>query len=335
MRIFSIGFFCLPIVVCAQFSGVDDFNDDAIDLVRWLPFDASGSASLEERNQRLEFESSGAGIEWQYQAWSNVSYDEDFEVTFRVANTTVPAADDEFAGIGIEIYPSDSAITRLNVRLGSYFFEGFGASRDILSSFLSESESGTLSTPAFPVQPVFSFPKAAALRVAFDSNNKVFSVYYDANPTDGVQWTELSTFGVDGDTDGVNNLNFNLSEGGAFSVLVYARSDNYDAEFGELVLDDFQAVQGDLSSPTATVVEAAAVNFSTQLGESYTVMRSTDLSADPAFAAVTLVGENGTYRIAAESEQGVVTVTGTGSVIQILDPNLSTYEKAFYKIVVQ
>jgi hypothetical protein len=314
---------------------VDNFNDDSTDLVSWLPFDPLGSGTLEERNQRLEYDSSGIGTEWQYQAWANASYDEDFEVTFRVANTTLPEAGNEFAGIGIEIYPGDSAITRLNVRLGTYFFEGFGPSRDILTSFLTETETGTLSIPSFPVQPALTFPKAAALRVAFDSTNKVFTVYYDANPTDGVQWTSLTTFGIDGDTDGANNLDFNLSEGGELSVLVYARSDNYNADFGDLVLDDFQAVQGDAALPTATVAQVAGVTFATHLGETYSVMRSTDLAADPAFTAVTLVGGDGTYRIAGESEIGITSLTGTGQFIQILDPNLATDEKAFYKIVSQ
>jgi hypothetical protein len=333
-----ITFHCIllvPFLCSGQFAGEDDFDDNSFNGEQWFALEALGSGSLVERNQSIEFDSSGSDTEWQYFAWSDASYDEDFELVFRVANTTMPQASGEFAGIGLEIYPNTSMTTRLNIRLGAYHVTDFGPSRDVLANFFSVTDSVASSLPTFPEQPAATFPKAAAIRVAFDNTSKVFTVYYDANPTDGVQWTQLSTFGVDSDADGANNFDFGLTAGGLFNVFVYARTDNLDAEFGDLVLDDFQAIQGSPVAPTPSLANAAAVNLSTQLGESYSLLRSTDLAADPAFVAVNLIGGGELYRIASESEQGVSTVSGTGNVIQILDPNLSTHEKAFYKIVVQ
>jgi len=323
----------VPVLASAQFAGVDDFDDNAVDPLRWTPLDPFGGGALVEADQNLQFDSSdsGSGLQGQYFAWTDANYDEDFEVVFRAANTTMPSAAGEFGGIGIEIYPAGSLTTRLNVRLGSYFVTSFGPLRNVLANFFNENTS----VPAFPVQPLTIFPKAAAIRVAFDSVNKVFTVYYDANPTDGVQWTQLSTFGVSAAANGDHNLDFGMSGGNQFDVFVYARTDNLDADFGDLLLDDFQAIQGNLVAPTATLAAAVAVNFSTQLGKSYSILRSTDLNADPAFVAVNLVAGNGTYRIVTAPELGQSTVTGTGNSIQILDPQITTDEKAFYKIVVQ
>lgn len=319
-----------PLIASAQFGGVDDFADNSVDMLRWTVLAPFGGGLLEESQEALRFNASGSGSQFQYYAWTDASYDQDFELYFRVANTTMPESITEFGGIGVEIYPAGSIMTRLNVRLGSYFVNNFGPSRDVLANLYN----GSASIPTIPVQPATVFPKAAAIRVAFDSAAKVFTVYYDANPTDGVQWTQLSTFGVDGDSDGAINFDFGMSGGSQFDVFAYARTDNLTAEAGDLILDDFQAVQGNPAAPTAAITGVAAIVFSTQLGNSYTLMRSTDLTADPAFAAVDLVGGGGTYRIVPKG-QGVSAVTGTGNQIYILDPNKITDETAFYTIVTQ
>jgi hypothetical protein len=319
-----------PLLAVAQYAGVDDFDDGSVDPLRWAVIAPLGSGSLVEQNQNLEFDSSGIGREWHYYAWANTSYDEDFEVVFRAANTTFPEAADQFAGIGIEIYPAGSLTTRLNVRLGSYFGASFGASRDVLANFFIDETF----VPGVPIQPATIFPKAAAIRIAYDSLSKVFTVFYDDNPTDGVQWTQLSTFGVDADTDGAANVDFGLSSGGQFNMYVYARTDNLDADFGQLTLDDFQLVQGRAPAPVAIVSENAAVEFTSQLGKQYAVLKSTDLAADPAFAPVDLIGSAGTYRIVPVG-QGQGAALGTGGTLQILDPIITNNEKAFYKIVSQ
>jgi len=313
-----------------QYGGVDDFDDNSVDPLRWVVLPPLGSGALTENNQRLEFNSSGSGTELQYYAWADANYDEDFELVFRAANTTMPDSLNEFAGIGIEIYPAGSATTRLNVRLGSYSVTNFGPSRDLLANFFV----GTASIPTFPVQPATVFPKAVAVRVVYDSALKVFTVFYDENTTDGVQWTQLSTFGVSSAGNGANNADFGLGSGGQFDVFVYGRSDNLDVDSGELLMDDFQLVEGGASEPDTVLSESAAVEFTTQIGKSYAVHKSTDLTADPAFASVQLAGSEGTYRIV-PAGQGKALVTGTGNTIFILDSTRPSNEAAFYKIVTQ
>jgi len=329
MRISLIGLLSLPLFGYAQFSGMDNFDDNSLDIVRWAPQSAVGNASWQESNENLEFNTQGNGAEFQYLFWGNASYDEDFEIIFRTTNTSMPEGFTEFGGIGLEIYPAGSATTRLNVRHGSYWVSNFGPSRDILANFFT----GAVATPTFPVQPLTIFPKNAAIRVAFSSATKVFTVYYDDLPTDGVQWTQLSTFGVSSAANGVHNVNFGLSSGGFFDVYVYARTDSLDADFGDMTLDDFQAFAGGVTSPAPQTATASVVEFQTRLGDTYSVLKSTDLSAQPAFTAVALSGAGDTYRVVPAGE-GVAQITGTGNPVRILDPTTDQNE-AFYKLVRQ
>lgn len=314
----------------AQYSGVDDFDDNSLDALKWSAQPALGAGALIETNGNLEFTSTGAGTELQYLAWDQPNYDEDFELVFRAANTAMPADLDEFAGIGVEIYPAGSVSTRLNVRLSAYYVTDFGPSRDLLANFYDQA----LSVPSFPVQPLTVFPKAVAVRLVYDSTAKVFTVYYDDNPTDGVQWTELATFGIDANANGTHNYDFDMSAGQAFELYVYARTDGLAADSGTLTLDDFQVVAGAAGDPQPILEDSVALEFATQLGESYTVLRSTDLSADPAFSPVSLQGCADTYRIDS-SGHGPTQFTGTGETVRILDPNRPAYDQAFYKIRVQ
>lgn len=317
-------------IALAQYGGVDDFEDNAVDPLKWTVFTPFGSGSLVEDGGNLHFNSTGSGTEYQYYAWADANYDEDFELVFRVGNTTLPESFGEFAGIGVEIYPAGSTTTRLNLRLGSYYVSSFGPSRDVLANFFV----GSVSIPTLPVQPASIFPKAAALRLVYDATDKVFTVFYDANPTDGVQWTQLSSFGISAAAKGANNTDFGMSPGSQFDVYVYARTDNLDADFGDLLLDDFQLIEGTAADPSAELESSAAIVFTTQLGKSYSILKSNDLSASPAFTAVGLVGRGDTYELVPLA-QGEAAITGTGNDIRILDSTSPSHDSAFYKISTQ
>ncbi len=323
-------FILAPAIALAQYGGVDDFEDNAVDPLKWTVIAPTGSGSLVESGGNLHFNSTGSGTELQYYAWADAKYDEDFEIVFRAGNTTFPESSEEFAGIGVEIYPTGSTTTRLNVRLGSYYVATFGPSRDVLANFFVSS----ILIPNLAVQPATIFPKAAAMRLLYDATDKVFTVFYDANPTDGVQWTQLSTFGVSADANGANNTDFGMSAGSQFDVYVYARTDNLDADSGELLLDDFQLIEGTATDPPAEVESSAAIVFTTELGKSYSVFKSYDLSATPAFTAVGLVGSGDTYE-AVPLAEGEGAVTGTGNDIRVLDSTSPSHDSVFYKIFTQ
>jgi hypothetical protein len=313
----------------AQFAGNDNFDDNSLDTAKWTVSTNTLNDSLIERDERLEFNSQGSGIELQYLYWGSPGYDTDFELCFRSSNNTFPESFAEFASIGVEIYPSGTASTRLSVRHGAYYVnqvDFVGPSRDILANIFTPT-----SIPNLPVQPLTNFPKGAAIRVVFNSSTKVFSVYYDDVPTDGVSWTLLETFGIDSNSNGGVNYDFGMSPGNLFDVYVYARTDNMDADPGDLILDDFQAITGSPSEPTPTLEDAFAISIHSQLGKGYRVERSTDLSMTPSFAAVDVIGSGNTYKVVPTGE-GEATFTGTGGIINILDTSTSKNE-AFYRIL--
>ncbi|MEM1222870.1 MAG: hypothetical protein AAGH40_08915 [Verrucomicrobiota bacterium] len=316
----------MPVVVQAQFTGNDNFDDNTVDSQLWEPLTALGSGVLSEVNERLEFTSNGSGTSYQYYKWADASYDEDFQLILRTANIMNANDANEFAAVGIEIYAAGSITTRLSVRHGAYNVFGFGGSRDILASFFIN----LTSVPSLPEQPLTVFPKSAMLRVVFDSSSKVFTVYYDDNPTDGTQWTQLSTFGVDSNANGEHNFNFGMSTGQLFGVYLYARTDQIGADPGEMIMDDFQASMGEPSAPSPAIDDGVEVEFTTELGKSYEVLKSSDLEGNSPFQLVDVVESDGVYRVVSQGE-GDSLITGTGNVLKLVDSTEGS-DAAFYKI---
>jgi hypothetical protein len=328
MRVRILSCALLPVLAVAGFSGQDAFEDGVVGGPPWAVLSPVGSgARFTEESGALRFQATGSGTAFQYFLWGQASYDEDFDLSFRTANTTMPGASGEFAGIGVEIYPEGSSTTRLNLRHGSYWLSGFGPSRDLLVNFFN----GAFSIPALPVQPASAFPKAGAMRLSYDGAAKVFTVYVDERTTDGIQWTELSTFGVSGAGNAAHNLDFGLTAGGLFNVYIYARSDGLEVDGGSLSLDDFQAFDGGPGDPVVQRLSAHAITFGTQLGESYTLSRRADLSSNSAFTPVRVQGE-GEERLIVPADRGQAQFFGTGAPVRLID-STQNQDAAFYQIV--
>lgn len=198
-----------PICLFAQFTGSDNFDDNTLNTETWLEIAATGDGVLQEINSRLEY--TGTGTSSQYRYWANASYDADFEIILQTANTTI-ATSGTFASVGIEIYPSGATNPVFNVRNASYYVSSVdytGPSRDILANFFD----GATLNPAFPAQPLMFSAGVVGLRLFYESDTAVVTVSYDMDVSDGYQWTELSSFGLDGDTDGTYNQDFGITAG--------------------------------------------------------------------------------------------------------------------------
>ena len=320
--------FFAPICAVAQFAGNDDFNDNSLDISLWERLTTDGAGQFLETDQRLEYDSGGQGLNRQYLKWADASYDQDFDLVVRAGNIMNANDSNESSAVGIEVYLPGTFV-RLNLRLATYYFFGFGGSRDVLANFYIGDS--TL-IPSSPAQPLV-FPESAMLRLSFDSTSKIFTAYYDGNPTDGTQWTQLATFGVGASAGGDYNYNFGMSSGSFFGIYLYAFTDEMGADPGEMILDDFQAVLSPATEPEAQVAESVTVDFETELGRAYQVKRSTDLSASSAFAAVDVVASDGLYRIVPQGE-GDPLLTGTGTTLSLID-EIEGNDKAFYQIQAQ
>ena len=313
----------------AQFSGNDDFNDNNLNFQHWTALSSVGSGGINEANQQLEY-TSNSGFSYQYLLWTNrASYDEDFDLIIRTANKTDADNAGEYASVGIEIYPAFSSSKWLNVRHGSYYVSGFGGSRDISANFYYYS--GATLTASTQIQANNIYPQSAIIKLSFDSTEKVFRVFYDENPSDGTQWSLLSVFGVDENANGTNNLDFELGTGSTFQIYLYGIANDMGVESGQLVMDDFQASIDQASS--LYTADAVTFSFETELGRSYRVTKSTDLSADPTFLPVDLQASSNLYRIV-PSGDGDTHLTGNGNTISVIDTS-SENNQAFYKIEAQ
>lgn len=313
-----------------QLTGSDNFDDNTLNSEAWLEIAASGDGLLQEVNNRLEF--TGSGTSSQYRYWANASYDSDFEIILETLNSTT-AADETFASVGIEIYPSGATTPLLNVRNGSYFVQGFGGSRDILANFFN----GATLNPASPVQPLVFSAGVVGLRLFYESDTAVVTVSYDIDVSDGYQWTELSSFGLDGDTDGAHNQDFGITAGagGELEIALYGASYGVTVVSGELYADAFEASQTlTFTAPTPTILPAMIVEFESQFGATYVVEKSTSLESGP-FSAVHIEDSGTVLRaLTPTTEKPANTITGTGETFQVVD-DTSGQSEAFYRITLQ
>lgn len=329
----------LPGLLFAQFSGSDNFDDNALDTALWLELDpdANDDGLLQEINGRLEF--TGTGTASQYRYWANASYDSDFEIIFNVLNTVNATNFLNFPSIGLEIYPSGQTEPLLNIRNGGYFYSG-APSRDIMVNFFSSG--GTVLNPSLPIQPSIYSPYEVGIRVYYESDTSLITVYYDSDITNGYQWTPLTntsdgsviTFGIDSDTDGVYNQDFGITSGneGQLEIALYGFASNIAVTSGQMYIDNFVANQvTSYNTPIPTIAPAMVVDFDTQWNGVYTVEKSTELESGP-FTAVRLEGTGSTLEVSIPTDEAPAnTIIGTGESFKIIDFTTGQQE-AFYRI---
>ena len=316
-----------------QFTGSDNFDDNTLDSEAWLEIAASGDGLLQEVNSRLEF--TGTGTSSQYRYWANASYDADFEIILQTANSTI-ATSGTFASVGVEIYPSGATNPVFNLRNASYYVTSetyTGPSRDILANFFD----GATLNPALPAQPLFFSATLVGMRIFYESDTAVLTISYDMDVSDGYQWTELSSFGLDGDTDGTYNQDFGITagSGGELEIALYGASYGVTVASGELYADAFEASQTlAFTAPTPNILPAMIVEFESQFGATYVVEKSTSLESGP-FSPVHIEDTGTILRaLTPTAEKPANTITGTGETFQVVD-DTSGQSEAFYRISLQ
>lgn len=175
------------------------------------------------------------------------------------------------------------------------------------------------------------------LRLFYESDTAVVTVSYDMDVSDGYQWTELSSFGLDGDTDGTYNQDFGITagSGGELEVAVYGSTLGISVASGELYAYGFEASQTlAFTTPTATILPAMIVEFDSQFGATYAVEKSTSLESGP-FSAIHIEDTGTVLRaLTPTTEKPANTITGTGETFQVVD-DTSGQSEAFYRITLQ
>ena len=226
--------------VLAQVAG-DNFNDNSMDTDKWGPDEEDGNAVLTEINERLEYTTEGSSADHDSvdRMWkpTRFPYSANWEIQIDVTNTTSSST---FSSFGIDIRSVRLPDNDIEVELGQdgLFWAEFSGGKQI---------SGEGYAAAFDDDTY------GAVRIEFDSGDKIFNVYYDSDPTNDYQWTWFGSFGVAGTGGTHGTRNWGLTDTDQFIAYVFGYSEKMSVTSGQLYGDKFLVTGGvELPRPEIT-----------------------------------------------------------------------------------
>ena len=223
----------------------DDFNDNAKNPAKWGNDVRSGTGTLIEKNQRLEYTSTSVAESDSNRPWvlTRMPYNSDWEVQIDTVNNAVPSPPLEVSSFGILLVSPFTADNSVYVEmyasalgLGTSARNGFNSVFETNDDDETETDSGETGTTQ------------GAVRMAFNSATKVITVHYDTNRNDGYQWVEFGSFGVANANGTTANRQWGLNDTNQFPVYVYGYSSGMTISSGQVFGDNFQETGGVTSS---------------------------------------------------------------------------------------
>jgi hypothetical protein len=233
----------------------DDFNDNIKNTAKWGADQIIGHGLLTETGGRLQYVCpSGTSDDDFIRQWilSSMPYNSDWEMQMDVANNTSLTAGSQ-SSFGIKIrspFTSDNEV----------FAELYTSRPSIspqINGFHGELETGAT---VFSADTGALGATAGAVRMTFTSSNKVITLFYDADISNGYQWVQFGSFGVanSGGTDG--NADWGMTYADTFPVFVYGFSEGTIITNGQLAGDNF-SVTGGVGRFDALIAELRARSF--------------------------------------------------------------------------
>jgi len=226
----------------ANLGGGDNFDDAIKSPARWGEDMVEGGNELNEVNGRLEYTKTSTLDAWAGRPWiaNSGSYTEDWEavVDVHVGDTPMTVDHDDLriwlaAHVGEQMASVQLELKRMGGVQGRkfrYLNEGTGG---------GEVEVATLTSDA-------------ALRIAFDAEEKTLDFFYDADAsTNGYIWTLLGTLDVD---DAASD--WGLDDDSRFMVSIGGESEGIVVTSGLAYADNFQ-----VSSPLAPAIVGSPSGF--------------------------------------------------------------------------
>jgi len=222
---------------CQGIQEGDDFNDNSKDTTKWGADIVDGKGLLKEISQELQYTcSSGTAYDQSLRPWdaSVLPFDADWEVQLDVANSTAPTNNDQVNSFGISVADPNNFGNEVYGELyvshlgGPPTRNGFYAELLDDGSYVSESDTGDLAVTS------------GAVRLAFNANTKVISLFYDVDPSDGYSWTGYGSFGLAGSGGTSGNANWGLSNADRIVIAVYGYSANMTVQSGTMSGDNFR-----------------------------------------------------------------------------------------------
>jgi hypothetical protein len=214
----------------------DDFNGVSENTTNWGPDEVSGHGVLNQVNQHLEYSVNGAptAVDQSVRPWiaSLGPYTSDWEVQIDTLNTVIASATNQQIGTGIAIDGEAGGFTNEIIAIQ---FSGASAP--------STPEAGFLGRLGTPTNGVFVTALVAstngAVRITFNSTNKVVTLFYDADHTSGYTWTQFGSFGINGSGGSDGNASWGLTNMSQMLVRVYGYSFFTAVSSNEVALDNF------------------------------------------------------------------------------------------------
>jgi hypothetical protein len=246
--------FAVPLRLPAvAFDGGDDFNDNAKNSAKWGADYITGSGTLSETNQRLEFVVVSPSQEDESdRPWiaSLAPKTNDWEIVLDVHNAASPAATNQVASFGIEVVSASdySKVIYMEIYASTLYMLPLRLRRGFKTALLSyTSELAYADSTDIGVIN-------GAVRLLYSPDSAVITAYGDINGSaDGYTWTKLGSFGVHGSGGETGNATWDLSANEPFAVAVYGFAANVSLSSGAMYGDNFAALGMSTVQPSLNI----------------------------------------------------------------------------------
>ncbi|PAW71398.1 MAG: hypothetical protein B9S38_06485 [Verrucomicrobiia bacterium Tous-C4TDCM] len=242
-RLLLAGASCLSLLLApaARADGSDDFNDNSKNPAKWGTDVVTGNGALNETANVLRYTcANGTAEDNVARPWNatRFPYNADWEVQVDCFNNSSPVAPLQVNSMGITLESPLSGDTFLyhevyNSALGIGTTErtGFETRMDVNGVSGGGEDSGGMTFTS------------GAVRMSWNGTTHVLTCEYDDDPTDGYQWTYLSSFGLSG-AGGTYNADWGMAPTDQFFISVYGYSSAMNVPAGQLHLDNFSETGG-------------------------------------------------------------------------------------------
>lgn len=223
---------------CSTALSSDNFNDNTKDPQKWDVDDlVSGNGVLTETNQVLQYTvASSTDLDYVVRPWigSVLPYNANWEVRMDLSNTTVPVNDDEVTSMGVSVYKQGNTGDEVYGELYASHLGGPPARNGFFGELYHDGDYVT-SVDSTAIDGLTT----GAVRIAFNATTKVFTLYYDVDPSNGYTWVSYGSLSVDG-TDGVDgNADWGMTNSDRFTLAVYGYGEQIPVSAGQVRGDNF------------------------------------------------------------------------------------------------
>lgn len=236
--------------------GSDDFNDNDKDTSKWgNDVVTGGFGVLDEKNGRLEFTVNNPLTDGDtLRPWilTRMPVNADWSIQVDTVNSTSPAFGQVNSGGFTLLHP-----TRDNTEIYHELYAVSGGKGFVSALETDGTDIANIDTSAYLGGPVMG-----AVRMEYNAVDRVITCFYDEDISDGYQWTQNASFGLNNAGGGDANTDWNLSNDQQFSVWVYGYSELMTIASGTLYLDNFSETGGVLSGGGGGPSPVPTGNFS-------------------------------------------------------------------------